>query len=197
MLTLALSITFNSGFTRNNIVYLAARDTGTGNSGWQAMGSWSVPGSTPNGPAVGGVTPARSGAPSDIYSFSFTDTSGWADIAIADILINDFIDGRHACYVAFVPSGASSGSVFLVDDAGDAGGPFSGIVLPGSGTARNSQCIISGAGASVSGTGNTLTVTLPVTFSQGFAGNRVLFLAARSNTANSGWQAEGTVTVSQ
>jgi len=127
------------------------------------------------------------------YTFTFTDTNGWQDIAVANVLINSAIDGRHACFLAFVPSGASGGSVLLVDDAGDAGGPYSGLVLPGSGAASNSQCTISGAGSSVSGAGNTLTLKLAITFTAGFAGNQVFYLAARSNTLNSGWQAAGTV----
>ena len=43
--------------------------------------------------------------------------------------------------------------------------------------------------------GNTLTLTLTITFNHSFAGNRVMYLAARSNTANSDWQASGTVGV--
>jgi len=113
-----------------------------------------------------------------------------------DVLINSALDGRHACYVAFVPSGASGGSVYLVDDAGDAGGPYSGMVLPGSGSVSNSQCMISGIGSSVNGSGNTLTLTLAITFTQSFAGNQVFFLSARNNNGqNSNWQSLGTVAV--
>jgi len=45
------------------------------------------------------------------------------------------------------------------------------------------------------GSGNTLTVTLAMTFSQAFAGNQVFFLAARNNSSNSNWQAVGSVTI--
>jgi hypothetical protein len=38
-------------------------------------------------------------------------------------------------------------------------------------------------------------LTLPITFNAGFAGNQVFFLAARSNSVSSGWQAVGSVTV--
>ncbi|HYW48052.1 MAG TPA: hypothetical protein VE959_34630 [Bryobacteraceae bacterium] len=55
----------------------------------------------------------------------------------------------------------------------------------------NSQCSITAAGSSVVGSGNTLTLMLPITFSQGFAANQVFHLAARSNTLNSGRQAVG------
>jgi sugar lactone lactonase YvrE len=194
-LTLTLAITFSSSFAGNKIFYLASADTGTGNSGWQTPGTWTVPGPPPTGPAVGGVSPARSTTLSQTYTFTFTDTNSWQDLAVLNILINTAIDGRHACYMAYVPSGANAGSLFLVDDPGDGGGPYTGFVLPGSGTAQNSQCTVGGAGSAVTATGNTLTLTLPITFNPSFAGNQVFFLAATSNTVSSGWQAGGSVTV--
>jgi len=192
-LTLTLAIAFSAGFAGNQVVYTSAGDKSSANSGWQALGTWGVPGAAVSGPSVTGMTPARTTSLGPTtYAFTFTDTNGWQDIAVANILINAAIDGRHGCYLAFVPS---SNSVLLVDDAGDAGGPYSGMVLPGTGTVSNSQCSISGAGSSVSGSGNTLTLTLSMTFSQTFAGNQIFFLAARNNTLNSNWQAVGSVTV--
>ena len=85
--------------------------------------------------------------------------------------------------------------MLLVDDAGDAGGPYSALTLPGSGSVSNSQCAISGAGSSVVGTGDTLRLSLAMTFGPGFQGNELFFLAARSKTANSDWQAAGSVTL--
>jgi len=55
------------------------------------------------------------------------------------------------------------------------------------------QCSIAAAGSSVTAGGNTLTLTLAITFNPSFTSNRVAYLAARSNTQNSGWQAVGTV----
>jgi hypothetical protein len=54
------------------------------------------------------------------------DTNGWQDIPVANVPIASAINGIGACYVAFVPSGAAAGLFFLVDDGGDAGGPYSG-----------------------------------------------------------------------
>lgn len=108
-----------------------------------------------------------------------------------DVLINNFLNGRNACYVAYV---AQSSTLYLVDDAGDGGGPFAGtVVLPGSGSASNSQCTVNGAGSSVSGSDDTLTLTLNVSFTGSFAGNQIFYTAARnsSGTENSGWQALG------
>jgi len=195
-LTLTLAITFASGFGGNRIFYTAARSSSQ-NSGWQALGTWNVPGPATSGPAVGGVTPARTATTSQTYAFTFTDTNGYGDLTVVDVLTNNFLDGIGACYVAFVPTSATSGSLYLVDDAGD-GGYASGspISLPSSSTLQNSQCTISGAGSSVSATGNTLTLNLAMTFSSSFTGNQVFYLAARNNsTGNSGWQAVGSVTV--
>jgi len=97
--------------------------------------------------------------------------------------------------VAFGPSGANAGPVYLVDDAGDAAGPYAGMVLPGASSVSNSQCTISGVGSSVAATGNTLQLTLAVTFTPAFDGNRIVYASAGSSTRNSGWQAVETVTV--
>ena len=194
-LTLTLAINFTSVFAGNKVIYMSAQDA-SANSGWFALGTWNIPGSAISGPGVGGVTPGHSTGFAQTFQFTFTDTNGFQDIAVADVLINNAIDGRHACYVALVPINASSISVLLVDDSGDAGGPFSGMVVPGSGTVSNSQCSIAGAGNAVNASGNTLTVTLPITFTQSFTGNQIVYAAARNNNGqNSGWQAVGTTSV--
>jgi len=188
--TLTLAITFAAGFAGNQVIYLSAQDA-SGSSGWQVLGTWNVPGSPAIGPAVSGMSPPRtSSLGPTAYTFTFTDTKGWQDISVANILINGAIDGRHGCYLALVPA---SSSLLLVDDAGDAGGPYSGMVLPGSGSISNSQCTIAGAGSSVTSSGNTLTLTLAITFSQSFAGEQIFYLSARNNSGqDSGWQAVGT-----
>ena len=70
-------------------------------------------------------------------------------------------------------------------------------MLAGSGSVGNSQCAVTGAGSSASGAGNTLTLTLNLSFPSSFAGNRLIYLAARINgdVLNSGWQAVGSRTM--
>jgi hypothetical protein len=189
-LALTLAYTFAPGFAGNKVVYLAARD-----SGWQPLATWNVPGAVFTGPAVTGVAPARSSGFNQTYIFSFTDSHGWQDIRVANVLINNAINGGAACYMAYVPTGAGSGIVYLVDNAGDAGGPYLTMAIPGSGVVSNGQCTIAGTGSSVSASGNNLALVLAITFSPGFAGNRIVYLAVRNNTLNSGWQAVGTAGV--
>jgi len=190
-LTLTLAVTFKAPFAGNKVFYMAAQDTNSISSGWHALGTWSVPGAAPTGPWVSGITPPRSTAANQTFTVTFTDPNGFADISIVDVLVNNFLDGIGACYIAYVPS---INTLILVDDAGDAGGPYAG-TLPGSSSISNSQCTIHSAGSSVTGAGNTVTLTLNLTFNQSFAGDRVIYAAAGSNTANSGWLAVGTVSV--
>jgi hypothetical protein len=195
-LTLTLAIGFNASFAGNQIIYMAA-SSNSQNSGWQPLGTWNVPGTAPVGPAVGGLSPARSATTGQTYSFTFTDTNGYEDLAAMNVLINNSMNGIGACYLAFVPTSATTGYLYLVDDAGD-GGYASGspIALPSSSTIQNSQCTINGTGSSASASGNTLTLNLAMTFSSSFAGNQVFYLAARNNSSgNSGWQPVGSVTV--
>ena len=67
------------------------------------------------------VDTTASGVAYQAYSFTFGDSAGASDLAVLDVLINDYLDGQHACYFAFTPSGPSSGYIYLVDDAGDGG----------------------------------------------------------------------------
>jgi hypothetical protein len=195
--TLALSITFTPAFSGNKIQYLAARDGSGNNTGWQAMGVWQVPPGPSGQITVDGIQTrnAAPGGTAQSLTFSFTDLKGAGDFGVLNVLVNNFIDGRHACYLAYV---AASNTLYLVDDAGDAGGPFAEyLVLNGAaGTIENSQCSVSGTGSSVS-PGYTLMLTLNITFQPAFAGNRIIWAAGRDAAGgnNTDWQAMGTTTV--
>jgi len=193
-LTLTLNISFSAAFAGNRIIYMSAGEN-IANSGWQALVTWNIPGPVPTGPSVTGLAQGRLTGLSQTYTFTFNDTKGWQDISVANVLINSAIDGRIACYVAYVPSGAASGTLYLVDNAGDAGGPYTSTAIPSNGTASNSQCTVGTSATTASGSNNTLILTLQVNFTTAFAGNQIIFAAARSATASSDWQAVGTVVV--
>jgi len=197
-LTLTLNVTFKAGFGGNKIAYLAARDRAGNNSGWQALGVWQVPIAPAGTISIGNLSLARGGSAwgtPQSFTLTWTDNQGVADIGILNLLINNFLDGRQACYLAYV---ASSNTLLLVDDAGDAGGPYSPMVLNGGGgSIQNSQCAVSGVGSSALPADHTLTLTLNVTFAGAFSGNRVLYAAGRDSAQgnNTGWQAVGTWTI--
>ncbi|SPF55845.1 exported hypothetical protein [Candidatus Sulfopaludibacter sp. SbA4] len=196
-LTLVLNIGFKTGFGGDQVTFVAARDQGTGSSGWQRLGVWQVP-FTPSQIGVT-ATPARAAAPSGTsqqLTFTFTDTKGTGDFGIGNVLINNYIDGRQACYLAYV---ASTNTLILIDDGGDAAGPYAGsmVLNGGSGSIQNGQCMVSGAGSAVASLPYTIKVTLNITFQASFRGNRVLYAGGRDSAGgnNTDWQSVGTVSV--
>ena len=201
-LIVMLAITFKTSFsgvsgqaiTSNKVMYLSAQNA-AGNSGWQAAGTWNVPGAVCQGPpCVVSVAPSHGTTTGGSYAFQFSDANGFADLTVLNVLVNSVLDGQQACFLAFVPSGASGGTVNLVNDAGNAGGPYAVMTLPGTASVQNGHCAISGVGSSVSGSGPSMTLTLNITFTN-FSGNRVMYLAARNSGVSSGWQAVGSVAV--
>src|SRR5262249_54972953 len=110
-------------------------------------------------PRPSSVSPASGNATSQSIVFTFSDPDGYQDLDVVNILINNFLDGRQACYLAY---SRPSNVLYLVNDAG--AGLSNGLTLGGSGSISNTQCTISGAGSSVSGNGNTLTIMLNVSF---------------------------------
>jgi trimeric autotransporter adhesin len=152
-----------------------------------------VPGAVSTTTAVVGMTPSRgAGLAPNPFTFNFSDTKGYADLGVINILINNSIDGRHGCYLAYA---RGAGALYLVDDAGNAEGPFAGSgALNVAGSVQNSQCVVSWGTTAVNANGNNLALTLNIAFTSVFNGNRVFYLAARDagDGNNTGWQAMGT-----
>ena len=188
-LTLTLNLSFSANLAGNKVTYMAARDAAANNSGWQGLGVWQVPGATQTTTtAVGNMCCANSGTAGTL-TFNFSDTKGFQDLGVVNILVNDSLDGRHACYLAYA---RSINVMYLVNDAGDS--LLLGKSLSASGTLSNSQCTVSwGANPTFTGGGN-LALTLSMAFNPSFSGNRVFYAAARdvSEANNTGWQAIGT-----
>ncbi|SPF45636.1 exported hypothetical protein [Candidatus Sulfopaludibacter sp. SbA4] len=140
-------------------------------------------------PTVTSFTPAAATGTAQTYSLQIGEASGWQDIDVVNVLINRSLDGRQACYLAY----SQTNMLYLVNDNGD--GLLPGMPLNGSGTLANSQCVVTGAGSSAVGSGNTLTLTLNISFTSALAGDRVVYAAARTLTLNSGWQTMGVLSV--
>src|SRR5262249_4132620 len=110
-----------------------------------------------NRPTVG---PAAGRGLNQGMDVGFTDAAGGSSMSVVNVLINNFLDGRNACYLAYV---VPDNILYLVNDAGDAGGPFAGsLVLNGTGgSIENSQCRITGAGSlAFTSDARTLVLTL-------------------------------------
>jgi hypothetical protein len=191
LLTLTLDMTFKTGFAGNKVVYLAAGDLSQNNSGWTPWGTWQVPGAAQTTTtSVVNMAPANgAGLPATLYTFRFSDTNGYQDLGVENMLVNTALDGRNACYLAYA---RPIDWLYIVNDAGT--GLLPGASLGSSGSINNSQCAVSWANNAVTANGNNLSLALNIGFStSGFGPNLIFYLAARdvNESNNTGWQALG------
>ncbi len=190
ILTLTVNIAFKSAFSGNKVIYLAAQTVYDVSSGWQTLGVSQIPGSLVSYPNPTTMTPAVGTVSNKTITFEYSDASNNANLQTAWALINTAIDGRQACYVAYYSPG---NLLYLYPDNGD-GTAATSISLTGTNTIQNSQCMISAAGSTVLRTGNTLSLSLNVTFKSGFAGSKGVWAAVQTigGTQTSAWKAVGT-----
>ena len=197
--TLSLTLTFNftAAFNATRILYAAARDAVSANSGWQAVGTQTIALPSTN-PQPLGTTPSSGNATvGTTYSITtqYRDATNSLNLQPTQLLINDALTGFNACYLAFVHT---SNFLYVVGDNGDlqptpirlngeAGGAAS---------IENTQCRVISAGSTYTDSGTTLTLTLQIQFKSGFVGRRLLFAGAQTLAgANSGWSILGSVNV--
>lgn len=170
------------------ITALAFSSTGIlyGIEGGDGGASWNLvtikAGSQPATPVS--VSPPSGSSASQTLQFTFTDPRGVRDLDVVNVLINNFLDARNACYLAY---SVTAGALYLVADDGST-------LLPvnSPSAVANSQCSVSASGNG-SSSGNDLSGSLTFNFTPAFAGNKVIYMAARDlQGGNSGWQALGT-----
>lgn len=189
-----LSVTFNLQFETNfagsKTIWTNAYSASTGlGSSWQSTVagislSWTVASATPPAPVA--VNPSSGDGAQQTFSATYTNASS---IASAFLMVNSSVQPQSSCYAEY----DTATNVFKL--YGDDGASATQ-VTPGSGSAANSQCTLNGAGALATQNGGQLTVTFPLAFSSGYAGQRSVFLSAQSlSSQNSGWVALGTYTI--
>lgn len=188
-LTLTLVIQFNAtNFSGRKVVYMAARDGDQNNSGWQPMGTYSVGATPATNPMVVSLTPNSGSTSTATLTVIYRDASSTANLQATQILINSALDGAAACYVPyFVPGNL----LLLVPNSGD-GNQASAMDLAGGGFLENSQCRVDSVGSSRSVSGNTLTLTVRLTFKAGFSGRKIIYGGVQTAAGgNSNWHAMG------
>ncbi len=191
-LSVVLPITFSPSFKGAQTVFGYAGDAGGMNSGWRTLGTWTPTAVGPAAPTADSVTPASGSGASQVFTFKYSSPSGFANLSSVYALFNTSVNAAAGCVPAYLPG---SNALYLFNDAGT--GLLGPITPGGAGSVSNSQCTITGAGLMVSGSGTTLSLTLPIAFTPAFKGNETIFgYASDKNSLNSGWQTLGTWTTS-
>jgi uncharacterized protein YuzE len=191
-LTIVLNASFSGSFDGGKQVWLYAVNGLGQNTGWVDVGTWMVGSMAEVAPSVGALSePAGDAGTGGQFQFGFSDGNGSGDIAAAYMVFNTTLSAAHACEVEYV---AWSGLLYLLADNAAS---WAGSVQPGvGGTVSNSQCTLTGAGSTVTGSGDNLTVTLNLTFAGGFAGSQQVWGYVQDGFGeHAGWTRVGTWTV--
>jgi subtilisin family serine protease len=184
-LTLTLRFTFSSAFTGSKVIYTAARDTATGNSGWQTLGASQIPEASPALPRTEPLSPATTTAATQTLTATYRSATGFTT---AWLLINTALNAGQACYVAYFEPG---NLLLLYPDNGD---PANIVSMPLSGTnaIENSQCRIAAQGSSATKVGEVLSLNLNITTKPAFSGPKGIWTAMQSGANQvSPWRISG------
>ena len=184
--TLTLPVTFTAAFAGTRSIYVYGNDNTGASSGWQNLGQWTVP--TLNVTADS-VTPNAPSGRSNTLVLQYSSSAGAADISTAWVWINSSF-GASAANSCMAYYDRVTNRINLLTDGGST---WISAVMGTPVELSNSQCSIQAAAAAVS-SGNTLTVTLPVTFALSYSGTKNIYLFANDAVSNSGWQNRGTWT---
>ncbi len=188
-IVLNLDVTFTGGYSGLKNVYAEGI---TQVAAGTATTTYGVTTTSNGSPSVVSVSPVTSGGMGQTFAAVYSDPNGAANLVDMELQINSSQSGTGACQVRYL-AGTNSFSL-LSDDGSTWGSPYA----PGSSnSASNSQCQLNLAGASVANSGNSVTLNVPLVFSAGFVGAKVVYLyAADQSGATAGWTAMGNYTVS-
>ncbi len=126
-----------------------------------------------------------------IFTAGYSSTNGYTDVIWAYLAAVPSLSTRAGCYVAYSQPG---NSFYLMNDAADSW--MGSLPANSPGTLQNSQCVVNGTGSHATGSGNTLTVTVSVTFKPAFSGPKGVYLFAQDASGlSTGWLSRGTWTV--
>lgn len=120
------------------------------------------------------LSPSDGSGAEQVFTAVFSDPNGADHLESAKVLINEYVDGRGACFVLYI---RQENSFFLVNDSGEGS---TRMKAGNGGDLSNSQCRLAGAGSSATVAGNRLKLVLDLHFMRGFTGKKRLFLASRN-----------------
>ena len=190
-LTLTLAMTFQPAYAGARNIYMFDSDVSGSNSGWQQEGTWTV--SVASGvPTTVSVTPSSGSGASHSFALQYSDTAGAGSLQFVYAWFNtNLTSAASSCILYYQPA---TNQLNLLNDGATA---WQAATLGSATILQNSQCSVNVATATAVPSGNTLTLTLAMTFQPAYAGakNTYMFDSDVSGS-NSGWQQEGTWTVS-
>ena len=123
------------------------------------------------------VSPSSGSGSQQAFTYVFSDADSFSDLAWLYGVVDAAASSAHSCMWRY---NRAANLLALVNDAGSS---YLAGLIPGSNlTLQNSQCSIAMSGVAVSGSGQALTLTLPITFLPAFAGTKKHSLFAQDSS---------------
>ena len=155
---------------------------------------------SPETPTVS-ITPASGNGSTQTFTINATDSGGFTAIGNMNFLISPSFDGTNACWLYYLANTdpqtkAPSGTLSLASDDTSSWSSTAVTSDPNNVTPLfNSQCSVFPSSTTVSGSGDTLTLMVTVTFTASFTGPKNLYVRAGDvGGPDSGYQQLGTFT---
>ncbi|MGH9720011.1 MAG: SBBP repeat-containing protein, partial [Bryobacteraceae bacterium] len=178
-LTMNLYIIFRPVFAGARNIYMQSMSNSSVVADFTYKGAWTVTADGALKPANTSVTPSSGSGSSPAFSFLYTDPYGFADLKWVWGTVGSTAGSANACYFRYT----RATNVFEL--ANNTGSDWAGSGTVGSAvTLQNSQCSVNLASVAVVGSGDTLTVSVPMVFKTGFTGSKNLFMQSMNNFNN-------------
>jgi uncharacterized membrane protein len=184
-------MTFTAQFSGQKNIYMFGTN-GTVNSGWQTMGTWTVPAGASSMVSAVSATPSSGSGSQQSFTLQYFN-SGGTDLTQAWLWFNTGLTLSQQGNSCLLYLGRAANQLFLYNDAGS--GWLPSAAVGASTTLGNSQCSVDVRSVGVTLSGTNLTLSLPMTFSAGFAGAKNIYAYGLGDSVNSGWLTMGTWTV--
>ena len=149
----------------------------TYNGIWKATNSVNQDAAGSPRASVKSLSPVSGAGLSTVATAQFSATGGYGQIAYATVSYYS-TDSNSYCEAQFYHGSSGSNWIYLGDDLASSWASSS---LPGSGTISVSRCSLNVSSLSISGSGNNLTVTLPLQFATAFAGKKRVSVITMDN----------------
>jgi Domain of unknown function (DUF4091) len=133
----------------------------------------------PSGPASVSVSPSSGTALYHVFSFVYSDSAGYQSLSGVHALFNTSVSGTDACWFYYDTAGKM---LWLASNDTSA---WYSLPLGSASKVQNGQCEILGGGFSVTGSGNNLTLNIPIVFATSFAGAKSIYMNATATGGTS------------
>jgi hypothetical protein len=188
-LTVNFAMSFTSKYSGAQPLVTSAADSTGWYTGFVNSGTYTV--SVPQPVAQGltlSLSPASGSGVTANFVLTATDGAGYAAVQQIALFVGNNLGGTNQCYIDYE---ASSRTIYLLSANNSTWMPA---VLGSGAVLSNGLCALHSSSVVVSGSGSTLTLTVPVSFSTKQYGgtHQVMTFGADSQGHSTGWQTSGT-----